>query len=69
MIIVSNTLSVAYFFRIIITDSFLHRVTERSPYGKMEVAKSLFDILSDEEIARRIQLPLEKVQELRMESN
>lgn len=35
----------------------------------MEVAKSLFDILSDEEIARRIQLPLEKVQELRMESN
>lgn len=60
---------VALFFRIIITDSFLHRVTERSQYGKRCGMESLFDILSDEEIARRIQLPLEKVQELRMESN
>ena len=35
---------------------------------KLESAKSLLDILSDEEIAKRIRLPLEEVQKLREES-
>ena len=35
----------------------------------IEAAKNLFDILSDEVIAEKLGLPLEKVQELRKENN
>ena len=35
---------------------------------KFENARSLLDILTDEEIAKRIKLPIEKVQRLRKES-
>ena len=35
--------------------------------GKIECAKNLLDILSDEEISKRINLPLEEVQKLREE--
>ena len=34
----------------------------------LEIAKNFLDILSDEEIAKRIQIPLEKVQQIRMEN-
>lgn len=37
--------------------------------GKLEVAKALLDILSDEAIAKRAQLPLETIQKLRRESS
>ena len=33
----------------------------------MQTAKNLLDILSDEEIAKRVSLPLEQVRELRRE--
>ena len=36
--------------------------------GKLESARSLLDILTDEEIAKRIKLPIEEVQRLREES-
>ena len=36
--------------------------------GKIEVARELLDILSDDEIAQRTKLPLELVQRLRRES-
>ena len=35
--------------------------------NKIEVAKNLLDILSDEEISKRIKLPIETVQQLRKE--
>lgn len=35
---------------------------------KLENARSLLDILTDEEIAKRIKLPIEEVQRLRKES-
>ncbi|MBQ2282750.1 MAG: hypothetical protein II250_01080, partial [Agathobacter sp.] len=36
--------------------------------GKIEIAKNLLDILSDEEISRRISLPIEEVQKIRKEA-
>lgn len=35
--------------------------------GKLEAAKALLDILSDEAIAKRLQIPIEQVRELRLE--
>ena len=36
--------------------------------GKLEAAKALLDILSDEAIAKRLELPMEQVKKLRQES-
>ena len=35
--------------------------------GKLEAAKALLDILSDEAIAKRLELPVEQVKKLRQE--